>query len=106
MSRMDSLTARRRETRHEHASAAVARILREASNEDIAITVVGSLTRGEFRPHPDVDLLVRGPVNHKRRVLAERLVADAMRSSDIPYDLLFEDDLTQSDLRELLKDIV
>jgi predicted nucleotidyltransferase len=106
MNRMDSLTAKRRETRHGLASAAVARILHEAGSDGIDITLIGSLARGDFRSHSDVDLLVRGRVNPKRRLLAERLVADAMRGSDIPYDLIFEDDLTEDRLQELLNDIV
>jgi predicted nucleotidyltransferase len=106
MTKMDSLTAKRRETRHELASAAVARILHDAANEGIGITLVGSLARGDFRSHSDVDLLVRGPANPKRRLLVERLVANVMRGSDIPYDLIFEDDLTEDRLQELLNDIV
>jgi predicted nucleotidyltransferase len=105
MSRMDSLMSKRRERRSELASAAVARILRDAANEGIDITLIGSLARGDFRLHSDVDLLVRGPVNRKQRVMAERLVADAMRGSDIPYDLFFEDDLTEEDLKGILNDI-
>jgi len=101
---MDSLKAERLETRRGLASAAVARILTEAANEGIEITLIGSCARGDFRLHSDVDLLVRGPVNRSQRVLAERLVANAMRGSDIPYDLFFEDDLTEDRVREFLKD--
>jgi predicted nucleotidyltransferase len=113
MNRMDALTAKRRETRHERASAAVARILRAAARilraaerDGIDITVIGSLAKGDFRSHSDVDLLVRGPIDPKRRRLVERLVADGMRSSAIPYDLIFEDDLTEDRLQDLLHDIV
>ena len=106
MNRMDALTAKRRETRHERASAAVARILRAAERDGIDITVIGSLAKGDFRSHSDVDLLVRGPIDPKRRRLVERLVADGMRSSAIPYDLIFEDDLTEDRLQDLLHDIV
>ena len=106
MNRMDSLTVKRRETRHELASAAVARIVQDASNAGIDITLVGSLAKGDFRSHSDIDLLVRGPVTPKRRLLAERLVADAMRGSKIPYDLIFEDDLTEDRLQEILHDVV
>jgi predicted nucleotidyltransferase len=106
MNRLDLLTAKRLEMRRELASAAVARILHNAASEGIDITLVGSLARGDFRLHSDVDLLVCGLVDPKRRVLAERLVAVAMRSSDIPYDLLFEEDLTEGRLQGLLNDIV
>jgi predicted nucleotidyltransferase len=92
--------------RRELASAAVAHILHNATNEGIDITLVGSLARGDFRLHSDVDLLVRGLMDPKRRPLAERLVAAAMRSSDIPYDLMFEEDLTEGRLQEILNDSV
>jgi predicted nucleotidyltransferase len=106
MNRMDALTAKRRETRHERASAAVARILHEAASEGLDITLVGSLARGDFRSHSDVDLLVRGPMDLKRRLLIERMVAEVMRGSDIPYDLIFQDDLTEDRLQEFLDDLV
>ncbi len=92
--------------RRENASAAVFHILRDAAAKGIDISLVGSLARGDFRAHSDVDLLVRGPLDPKRRLLVERLVADGMRGSDIPYDLIFEADLTEDRLREFLNDIV
>jgi predicted nucleotidyltransferase len=103
---MEGLTAKRRETRYERASAAVARILAEASREGVEIAVIGSLAKGEFRAHSDVDLLVRGRTDLQERRSIERLVAERMRASDIPYDLIFEDDLTEDRLRELMHDIV
>ena len=106
MNRMQGLTASRRETRHERASAAVARILDDAARDGFEITIVGSLARGDFRAHSDVDLLVRGRTDFQSRRSMERLVADHMRSCDIPYDLIFEDDLTQDRLKELLNDVV
>jgi predicted nucleotidyltransferase len=106
MSRMAVLTQRRREARRDIASAAVAGILLDASRLDIEIALVGSLARGDFRAHSDVDLLVRGPIDSKRRLLVERLVADGMRASDIAYDLIFEADLTEDCLQEFLNDTV
>lgn len=106
MNRMDALTARRRETRQGLADKAVEGILRDAADRGIEITLVGSLAKGDFRAHSDVDLLVRGPVDAKRRLLAEKLVAENMRGSDIPYDLIFEGDLSDDRLQELLHDAV
>lgn len=106
MNRMDTLTARRREARYERASAAVDHILRAAERDGIDIKVIGSLAKGDFRCHSDVDLLVRSPTDRTRRRLVEKLVADGMRSSTIPYDLIFEDDLNEDRLQELLHDIV
>ena len=92
--------------RRDMASAAVSGILLDASRRGIEIVLVGSLARGDFRAHSDVDLLVRGPIDSKRRLLVERLVADGMRASDIAYDLIFEADLTEDRLQEFLNDTV
>ena len=43
------------------------------------------------------------PGNPKQDLSAERLVADAMRGSDTPYDLTFEDDLTEDCLQKILR---
>lgn len=102
MNRMASLTARRRDARHARATAAVRHILHEARAEGIEIKLVGSLARGDFRLHSDVDLLVCGRADQKRRAAVERLVAASLRTAEIPYDLIFEDDLTQDRVRELL----
>lgn len=106
MNRMEALTARRRETRHERAAAAVERILDDAGHAGVDITVIGSLAKGDFRAHSDVDLLVRGSRDLTSRRSIERLVAARMRTCNIPYDLIFEDDLTEDRIRELLNDIV
>ncbi len=106
MASMTAVMTRRRDRRHSAASAAVSQVLRDASSKGVDITLVGSLARGDFRSHSDVDLLVRGPMDRKRRALAEQLVADGMRASEIPYDLVFEADLTHDRLQEFLDGIV
>lgn len=106
MNRMEALAAERRDARHQQASAAVARILEDAASAGAEITVIGSLAKGDFRAHSDVDLLVRGRADLQSRRAIERLVAERMRGYEIPYDLIFEDDLTEDRLRELLNDVV
>jgi predicted nucleotidyltransferase len=103
---MDALIAKRRDARHALARSAVSRILEDAAARGIEITLIGSLARDDFRVHSDVDLLVRGPMERGKRVIVERLVADAMRGQDIPYDLLYEDDLTEDRVQEMLNDIL
>lgn len=106
MSKMSELTEKRRAARQALASASVAAILQDASSMGIDIALIGSLAKGDFRVHSDIDLLVRGRTDLERRLAVERMVAKAMRASDIPYDLLFEDDLGEDRVRELLHDIV
>ncbi len=102
MNRMHALTARRRDARHARAAAAVRHILDKARTMGIEIKVVGSLARGDFRLHSDIDLLVCGPADRERRGIVERLVAENLRSAEIPYDLIFEDDLAEDRVREFL----
>lgn len=106
MSRMDALMADRRKARQERASTSVAGILSNAERNGIFITLIGSLAKGDFGNHSDVDLLVRGSMDTKRRRLVEKLVADGMRSTDIPYDLIFEDDLSEDRRRDFLHGVV
>ena len=106
MNRMQSLIADRLEPRRALASRAVDAILREAETSGIVITPVGSLARGDFRIHSDVDLLVRGPLDPARRLRAEQIVAGQLRGTDIAYDLIFETDLDPDRVEELLHDAV
>lgn len=106
MSRMAKLLAKRRDKRRDLASAAVSRILSRAAESRLDLIVVGSLAKDDFRSHSDVDFLVRGPTDAKRRLLAERLVAESMEASGLPYDLIFEADLMDDRIRELLDGIV
>lgn len=70
------------------------------------MSVVGSLARDRFRVHSDVDLLVHGSIDPRRRSMIERLVADHFRGTDIPYDLIFASDISPDRVQELLDDCV
>ncbi|SIR15906.1 Predicted nucleotidyltransferase [Rhizobium sp. RU20A] len=104
MNRMDALIAQRRVSRQAAALAAAHAVIRAAEEADIAVALVGSLARGDFAPHSDVDLLVRGPLDSGRRRVVERLAAEAMRAPGLDYDLIFEDDLSPERVREFLHD--
>jgi len=95
-------TARRRET----ALACVAKIMAETKQEGVDIAVIGSMVTGRFRAHSDVDLLVRSDVDSAHRVRVERIVANAMRRTGIPYDLIFATDLSAEQLKEFELDLI
>ncbi|WP_234794789.1 nucleotidyltransferase domain-containing protein [Xaviernesmea oryzae] len=101
---MEHLNARAYAKRHAEASQAVAHVLHAAQSQGFDLTVIGSFARGDFRAHSDVDLLARGAHDRKSRIVIERLVAESMRPFAMPYDLIFEDDLTEDRLREFLND--
>ena len=60
----------------------------------IEIRVFGSLARGDFRDHSDVDFLVSGPIDRAVRVAVEATVARELRETELPYDIIYLDDLT------------
>ena len=102
MNRMEALIERRLETRRSTASVCVERILEDARKHGTKIRVIGSLAKRNFHLHSDVDLLVGGPIDPARRLFVERLVAAHMRGTGIPYDLIFEADMTIERIQELL----
>lgn len=94
MTRYDRMVAERTQRRREAAEAAVARALGALRPRGIDIRIFGSLARGEFRVHSDVDFLVHGAIDSEIRVVVEVEVAAAMRPSGLPYDLFYLDDMT------------
>lgn len=106
MNKLDALIRRRAEERLRIARTRVASIVEAAKADGIDISVIGSLKKGGFRVHSDVDLLVHGETDPTRRATIERLVAGHFRDTDIPYDLIFASDISTERVRELLDDRV
>jgi predicted nucleotidyltransferase len=106
MNRLKALIHQRAAGRLLSARERAGRIIRDAKSLGIDVSIVGSLAKNSFKAHSDIDLLVHGSAAPHRRARVERLVADHMRGSDIPYDLIFEVDLTSERLEELLHDAV
>ncbi|MER8955456.1 nucleotidyltransferase domain-containing protein [Mesorhizobium sp. M0833] len=106
MNKIDTLIHRRADDRRKTAQACVSRILGNAKARGVDISVVGSLAKNRFRVHSDVDLLVHGRTDPARRAMVERLVADQLRGTNIPYDLIFASDVSSERVQELLNDSV
>ncbi|MER8973967.1 MULTISPECIES: nucleotidyltransferase domain-containing protein [unclassified Mesorhizobium] len=106
MNKINTLIHRRADDRRKTAQACVSRILRNAKACGVDISVVGSLAKNRFRVHSDVDLLVHGRTDPARRAMVERLVADQLRGTNIPYDLIFASDVSSERVQELLNDSV
>ena len=102
MNKLDRLIHQRAKARRKTVQASVSRIVRDAGANGIQVSVVGSLASGRFGAHSDVDLLVHGDTDSRRRALIERLVADHLRDTGVPYDLIFASDISATELRELL----
>jgi predicted nucleotidyltransferase len=104
MKKLDMLICRRADERRRTARERVAHILRDAQIRGVEISVVGSLARDRFQLHSDIDLLVHGTIDPARRAMVERLIADHLRGTDIPYDLIFACDIPHERAQELLHD--
>lgn len=102
MSRLARLQYDRTDKRRGLALESAQLVLEQASAQGLAIDLIGSLSRGEFRLHSDVDFFVHGNTDPARRVQVERLVAAAFNGSGIPYDIVYASDLTQDREREFL----
>ena len=106
MNKLDALAKQRTARRLTLAKEYAHRIVGEAESVGLQISIVGSLAKNSFKAHSDIDLLVRGQHAPRRRGTVERLVAKHLRGIDLPYDLIFEADLTEDRLKEMLHDIV
>tara|TARA_R110002072_G_scaffold219231_5_gene376847 strand:+ start:3463 stop:3804 length:342 start_codon:yes stop_codon:yes gene_type:complete len=96
MCKSADIIQRRAANRHEAALSAWFLIKSELEATGLEAKLFGSLAKGNFRSHSDIDLMVRLGDSGMSRSAVERIVNEA--SSDIPVDLFFEEDLTQSDL--------
>jgi predicted nucleotidyltransferase len=106
VNRLDAVIHQRTTDRLKAAQARASRVVNDAKDRDVEISVVGSLARNSFQVHSDIDFLVYGSAEPRRRAMVERLVADHMRGVDIPYDLIFEADISPERLQEILHDVV
>jgi predicted nucleotidyltransferase len=66
----------------------------------LELTLFGSLAKGGFSTHSDIDVIVQLGDSGISRSAVDRMVRSV--SGDIPVDLFFVEDLTQSDLMSLL----
>jgi predicted nucleotidyltransferase len=105
-SRIDRLVAARTEARARTARGRATALLAGLKARGYDVAVIGSLAAGRFRLHSDIDLLVRNPVDGAGRAEVERAVAEALRASGIPYDLIFACDLTASQREAFEHDLV
>lgn len=102
MSRLAAVSRQRTEQRRHLALNLARRVTDAAAHQGIGIDLIGSLARGDFGLHSDVDLFVHGDTDPSRRVQVERLVANAFRGAEIPYDIVYAADLTAARAREVL----
>jgi len=104
--RLDRIVEERTAHRLEEARRRTATILADLQAVGVEAVVIGSLAKGAFRAHSDIDILVRTPVDPALRLKVERIAANAVRDAAIPYDLIYASDLTPSQLEEFESDLL
>lgn len=102
MNRLAKIQLGRTEARRRLALECAGAVLEEARVQGLSIDLIGSLSKGGFATHSDVDFFVLGDTDPSRRLQVERIVAAAFRKSGIPYDIVYESDLTRERAQEFL----
>lgn len=102
MTELEALIARRRAAHRSAAMTAWTGIHADLLARGIEHTLFGSLARGNFMAHSDIDLMIAGELDLETRVLVRRIVSDHLKGTRIPCDLLFEMDMTQKQVDALL----
>ena len=100
MTRDADIIRSRAAVRREVALAAWHAIKSELEALGLELTLFGSLAKGGFSTHSDIDVIVKLGDSGISRSAVDRMVRSV--SGDIPVDLFFVEDLTQSDLMSLL----
>ena len=90
---LDALIARRTAERRLLAELAASQAVTELRARGIDIRIFGSLARGDFMAHSDVDFIVHTPVTGTVRTAVETVVASAMKDTALPYDVFYLSDL-------------
>ena len=93
MTRDADIIRSRAAVRREVALAAWYSIKLELEALGLELTLFGSLAKGDFSTHSDIDVIVKLGDRGISRSAVDRIVSKV--SGDIPVDLLFVEDLTQ-----------
>lgn len=102
MTRGEMIIARRTEERQGRALAAWAWLEAEMLSLGVKPTLFGSLAKGRFMAHSDIDITVDLKGNAiVARIAVERAVALACERWGVPVDLLFEEDLSAENVAML-----
>lgn len=100
MTRDADIIRSRAAVRREVALAAWHAIKSELEAVGLELTLFGSLAKGGFSTNSDIDVILKLGDSGISRSAVDRMIRKVSR--DIPVDLLFVEDLTQSDLKTFL----
>jgi len=102
-SRLNKIIANRTVERRRVAIERTVYVLDELHGLGVDAVIIGSLAKGNFLDHSDVDFYVRGIVPALRRIEVERTIGKHMRGSTIGFDVVYAEDV--SDRKEEFEDV-
>jgi predicted nucleotidyltransferase len=105
MTRLELIIGQRTKARAADARAAAASILANLRLEGFDAALIGSLARGDFKDHSDIDFLIRGDVSASARAQTERIVSSAGGPTGIPCGIVFLEDLPPDGRSEFEADV-
>ncbi|UWR45833.1 nucleotidyltransferase domain-containing protein [Phaeobacter inhibens] len=101
--RVTLLQEQRRQLHLKAAKAAWQTIHSDLARKGIAHELFGSLAKGDFREHSDIDLLILGKLSCGERAMVRRFAEDTASNARVKLDLHFAEDLTERTLSALLE---
>ncbi|MCF6433811.1 nucleotidyltransferase domain-containing protein [Leisingera sp. MMG026] len=103
MTRFEVLQEQRRQLHLKAAKAAWQTVHSELARKGIAHELFGSLAKGDFREHSDIDLMILGKLSCGERAMVRRFAEDTASNARVKLDLHFAEDLTERTLSALLE---
>lgn len=102
MQRGEAIIERRRVERLQAAAAAWHAIHDELERVGVKHRLFGSLARGTFQAHSDIDLMIFGELSLSERVQVRQIIDKHMMPTDIDCHLFFAADITAASVERLL----
>lgn len=100
---LDALMARQTEARRTRAVAAARAVLAWLAEDGVEARVIGSLARGTFKRHSDVDVLVLScPPDRRYRIEA----GVEERMGGLPFDVVYLDEVEPAQAERLQREAV
>ena len=103
MTRFETILDHRRQHRLQAATSAWKRIHSALTLAGIDHRLFGSLKKGDFREHSDIDLMILGKLSPDCRQKARKIAEEAAAEAKIGLDLIFEQDLSESTVEAILE---
>ncbi|UWQ74423.1 nucleotidyltransferase domain-containing protein [Leisingera sp. M658] len=103
MTRFEALLEQRRQLHLKAAIAAWQTIHAQLAGKGIEHELFGSLAKGDFREHSDIDLMILGKLTWEERAMVRRIAEDTASNAQVALDLFFAEDFNEKKILALLE---